>query len=231
MAQIIRESLIKYDPPMQADAAREKVKRAQQAQSQKTTAAAEDILNSLLQPREFEQDGEKWVQFVSSQPATRLDVLNLQEKLDQQLKIRQAREMGLCPIREDVYAQCFDELIRQVAVNCIERGVLLTRVRDELRMTVAAYQTLYESAVAFGIRKTLLAEQGKTEMQQRIKELEEENEKIKRQLQEHKARLDAAERTEAERRAVDEKRHTEEVQFLKKQVAQLKSQLENVLSV
>lgn len=77
MAQIIRESLIKYDPPMQADAAREKVKRAQQAQSQKTTAAAEDILNSLLQPREFEQDGEKWVQFVSSQPATRLDVLNL----------------------------------------------------------------------------------------------------------------------------------------------------------
>lgn len=45
-----------------------------------------------------------------------------------------------------------------MAVNCIERGVLLTRVRDELRMTVAAYQTLYESAVAFGIRKTLLAE-------------------------------------------------------------------------
>ena len=66
--------------------------------------------------------------------------------------------MGLCPIREDNYSQSFDELIRQVAVNCIERGVLLTRVRDELRMTVAAYQTLYESAVAFGIRKTLLAE-------------------------------------------------------------------------
>ena len=66
--------------------------------------------------------------------------------------------MGLCPIREDIYAQCFDELIRQVAVNCIERGTLLTRVRDEMRMTISAYQTLYESAVAFGIRKTLLAE-------------------------------------------------------------------------
>lgn len=48
-------------------------------------------------------------------------------------------------------------------------------------------------------------------MQQRIKELEEENEKVKKQLAEHKARLDAAERTEAERRAVDEKRHAEEV--------------------
>ncbi|KAH0577847.1 Axonemal dynein ligt chain [Spironucleus salmonicida] len=235
MSQPVKESLIKYDPPLQAAAAKEKQKKARAVQAagqgKNSTAAAEDILNSLLLPRAFEQDGEQWVQFVSSQPATRLDVLNLQEKLDQQLKVRQAREMGLCPIREDIYAQCFDELIRQVAVNCIERGVLLTRVRDEMRMTIAAYQTLYESAVAFGIRKTLLAEQGKTEMTTRIKELEEENERIKRQLAEHKARLDAAERTEAERRALDEKRHAEEVVFLKKQVIQLKSQLENILSV
>ena len=38
-----------------------------------------------------------------------------------------------------------DELIRQVTINCAERGLLLLRVRDEIRMTVAAYQTLYES--------------------------------------------------------------------------------------
>jgi hypothetical protein len=33
-----------------------------------------------------------------------------------------------------------DELIRQVTVECAERGLLLLRVRDELRMTLAAYQ-------------------------------------------------------------------------------------------
>ena len=38
-----------------------------------------------------------------------------------------------------------DELIRQVTINCAERGILLLRVRDEIRMTIAAYQTLYES--------------------------------------------------------------------------------------
>ena len=38
-----------------------------------------------------------------------------------------------------------DELIRQVTINCAERGLLLLRVRDEIRMTIAAYQTLYES--------------------------------------------------------------------------------------
>lgn len=43
----------------------------------------------------------------------------------------------------------------QVTINCAERGLLLLRVRDEMRMTIAAYQTLYESSVAFGMRKAL----------------------------------------------------------------------------
>jgi hypothetical protein len=58
--------------------------------------------------------------------------------------------------------QCFDELIRQVTISCAERGLLLLRVRDEIRMTIAAYQTLYESSVAFGMRKALQAEQGRS---------------------------------------------------------------------
>lgn len=37
-----------------------------------------------------------FLQYVSSTPATRLDVINLQEKLDQQLQQRQAREVGVC---------------------------------------------------------------------------------------------------------------------------------------
>lgn len=57
-----------------------------------------------------------------------------------------------------------DELIRQVTINCAERGLLLLRVRDEIRMTIAAYQTLYESSIAFGIRKALVAEQKKSRL-------------------------------------------------------------------
>jgi len=64
---------------------------------------------------------------------------------------------------------CFaDELIRQVTVNCAERGLLLLRVRDEIRMTLAAYQSLYESSIAFGMRKALIAEQRKSELQARV---------------------------------------------------------------
>ncbi|EGR28484.1 light intermediate chain 1, putative, partial [Ichthyophthirius multifiliis] len=84
-----------------------------------------------------------WIQSVSATPATRVDVLELQSSLDKKLQQRQARETGICPIREELYAQCFDELIRQITINCAERGILLVRVRDEIRHTIQAYQTSY----------------------------------------------------------------------------------------
>jgi hypothetical protein len=46
-----------------------------------------------------------------------------------------------------------DEIIRQVTINCTERGLLLLRVRDEINMRDEAYETLYCSSVAFGMRK------------------------------------------------------------------------------
>ena len=48
------------------------------------------------------------------------------------------------------------------------------RVRDEIKMTIQAYQTLYESSVAYGMRKALQAEQGKTDMEGAIARLEED---------------------------------------------------------
>jgi len=59
-----------------------------------------------------------------------------------------------------------------VTINCAERGLLLLRVRDEIRMTIASYQTLYESSVAFGMRKALQAEQGKTDMKNQVSTLQ-----------------------------------------------------------
>lgn len=35
-------------------------------------------------------------------------------------------------------------------------------------MTIAAYQTMYESSIAFGIRKALIAEQRKAEMEAKV---------------------------------------------------------------
>merc|ERR1711968_323988 len=191
-------SLVKYDNPVLVNSARDKKSKSNgkslpPVNDSKAPTQTEDILNSILPPREWTEDGQLWVQYVSSTPATRLDVINLQEQLDHKLQQRQARETGICPVREELYAQCFDELIRQVTINCAERGLLLLRVRDEIRMTIAAYQTLYESSVAFGMRKALQAEQGKADMESRIKTLEGEKKELERQVQELKAKCEAIE--------------------------------------
>jgi len=125
---------------------------------------------------------------------------------------------------------CVDELIRQVTINCAERGLLLLRVRDEIRMTIAAYQTLYESSVAFGMRKALQAEQGKADMEQMIADLQSEKKNLEGQLAAMKAKCDEIERRETERRAVEERKHTEELQLHKRTNQQLKAQLESILA-
>ncbi|CAM9401589.1 unnamed protein product, partial [Choristocarpus tenellus] len=82
------------------------------------------------------------------------------EQLDKKLVERQALENGICPVREDLYSQAFDELIRHVTLDGPERGLLCLRVRDEIHMTIDAYKTVYDSSVTFGIKKQLQAEHG-----------------------------------------------------------------------
>jgi dynein light intermediate chain, axonemal len=50
------------------------------------------------------------------------------------------------------------------------------QVRDELKMTISAYQTLYKSSVTFGMRKQIQAEQGRAELEHNIAELEKKKE-------------------------------------------------------
>ena len=118
------------------------------------------------------------MRYVSPTPAYKVDVMNLQDELDKKLQSRQARETGIDPTREELFAQCFDELIRQITIQCAERGFLLVRVRDEIRMTIQAYQTLYESSIAYGMRKALMAECRKNEMQTTIKQFEDACEEL-----------------------------------------------------
>lgn len=90
-------------------------------------------------------------------------------------------------MRQELHAQAFDEVIRQVAIDCVERGrylvwrlvdmivsiaQLLLRVRDQSKMTIAAYQTLYNSSVIFAIKKQVQADQGKAERERTIEELQ-----------------------------------------------------------
>jgi len=223
-------SLVRYDNPIFINTTKDPRGKKKGEEKQSLTPT-EDILNSILPPREWTEDGQLWVQYVSSTPATRQDVITLQEHLDQKPQQRQARETGICPIREELYAQCFDELIRQITINCAERGLLLLRVRDEIRVTIACYQTLYESSIAFGMRTALQSEQSKVDMKATIKKLEAETKDLERQVDEMKAKCESIQKREAERREEASKAHEAATDQLTRQNTNLKRELEQLLSV
>ncbi|XP_054631542.1 axonemal dynein light intermediate polypeptide 1-like isoform X2 [Dunckerocampus dactyliophorus] len=192
--------------------------KAKSSAAESSRQQNEDILNLIFPPREWMEGNQLWVQQVSSAPCTRADVVNLEELLDRKLQQRRAIETGICPVRRELYTQCF------------ERGHLLLRVRDEIQMTIAAYQTFYESSVVFGMRKALQAEQDKVDMEKRIAELEKEKQELEKELRDEKAKCDAIEKTEEEKHEVQEKKYTEQIQFLKRTNQQLKAQLEGIVT-
>lgn len=98
-------------------------------------------------------------------------------------------------------------------------------------MTINAYKTLYESSIAYGMRKALLSENGKSEMQQRTKTLEKEKEQLEKQYRDAVAKYEALEKRETERRKADEKKFEEELTFLKKQNLQYKQELDRLMAV
>lgn len=80
-------------------------------------------------------------------------------------------------------------MIRQITINCAERGYLLVRVRDEVRMVKSAYQHLYESSIAYGMKKALVATESKQQMSKRIETLEQENRALDAKTEEMEAYL------------------------------------------
>lgn len=108
-----------------------------------------------------------------------------------------------------------DELIRQITINCAERGLLLLRVRDEARMRISAFETLYESSIAYGIRKALMAEQKKTELDNKINELKVTQSDLKSQVENLKKSIENTQIRALEKREAEEKAHMEEVKFYK----------------
>lgn len=186
-----------------------------------------ETLNAMFPPIIVEEQGKKYIQYVSTEKATRDQARDLFKALDDKIRERQAREKGICPVREELYSQCFDEIIRQVTIECPERGLLLLRVRDEIKMTIASYHTLYESALLFGIRKQIQAESGKEEIKKRLEELE----KTKIELTNEKIKVDnlikASEKRHREKSEFETLKRENESNFLKVQNDNLEKFLKN----
>ncbi len=194
------------------------------------TYSVRDALNKILPPKKIKENEKTWVQYVTSCPVSKGEVLNLQEGLDQKLLTEKARETGICPIREKLYDECFDELIRQVTLNCLERGILLSRIKKESEMTVSSYQTLYESSVAYGIRTLLLAEEEKKKINDNIEKVESECEVLENEINNIIQEIEEMDRKDKERREEEKNKHEEEILEGRKKANAFKEKLKEKLT-
>lgn len=69
-----------------------------------------NILNNCYF-RQFTEGGNLWVQQVSTASSTKEDVIQLGEMLDTKLQQRRAKRRGICPIRSELYSQCFGKVV------------------------------------------------------------------------------------------------------------------------
>ena len=192
--------------------------------------SVKDALNRLLPPKKITDKDQEWVQYVTCTPVAKADVVNLQENLDRRLQTEQARETGICPIREKLYTECFDELIRQITLNCLERGILLTRIKKELNMTVNSYQSLYESSIAYGIRTLLLAEEEKKKLGDEINKIEKECEDLEVEIQEIDFKIKEHKENDDKNRQALKLKHIEEIEENRQKGKKIKEMLRDKLT-
>ena len=153
------QSLIQYGEKVQYNLVQknelEMRKNAANEFDENDPISLKSYLDTILPPKESTEDGQIFMQFVSCKPADKKQVIDLSKKLAEQMKARNAKETGIDNNREELYSECFDELIRQVTIESLQRGELLNHVKDQMKETINYYQKLYESAMAFAMRKVL----------------------------------------------------------------------------
>lgn len=219
-------SIVRYEEPVLLQSAvGDRVKRTNvRVDTHGVDTRTVELLDRLLPPVEYRDgEGNVLMRYVSRAPATRLDSIATQEALDAAFIERQARTVGVCSVREELYSQTFDEVIRQVTLRLPERGLALLRVRDQLRMTLAGYRTLYNSSAQFGASKATSACDGMPQRSTEIDTLTTEIDKLKAQKLELERVCQAAEASFTEQRSKRLAKQQQEREALLYQNSQLQT--------
>ena len=194
----------------------------------KKSPITSETLNNMFPPKQWEESGHKYIQYISQKIATRDDCRELFKALDKKLKERRAKEKGICPVREQIYSQCFDEIIRQVTIDNPDRGLLLLKVRDEIKMSIASYQTLYESALLYGLRKQMQSEDNRDQLKKELEEKEKKNVELMNKKRELENKLKSLKKHFNERKEIEAEKREKDITFLNQEKESLERLLKNI---
>lgn len=103
------------------------------------------------------------------------------------------------------------------------------RVRDEIKMTIQAYQTLYESSIAYGMRKALQAEQSKAEKLLQLASLEKRCMEKENEINDLRRRIIDKLEDEKQEKLEKEQDHERETTNFKEKNMLIKKQIGEIL--
>ena len=211
----------------------------QQALANGSGNDAEAILEKIYPSTKNHPDAEAQTQHtgvphirrLSRKPADRLTVLALHESLEARCSAADHEGVGtgggVNKEREAIYDDCFLELSRIIAIDCPERGDLLLALRSESAETQNSYDALFERAVQFGNRKSIERDFSRS-MHQKIETLRSQTAGLENRVNETNAKLEGIVKRYNERRQADDRRHAEEVAFMKKNNGQMTGEIKRL---
>merc|ERR1712048_534986 len=97
------------------------------------------------------------------------------------------------------------------------------------RSTIQSYQTLYESSIAFGMRRALQAEQRKKDMENKINALKSQTKELEDQVYDLEGKIGDIEVKDKEQQELDKQTHKNNVEAQKRTNQILKEELEKLL--
>lgn len=146
------------------------------------------------------------------------------------MKSSTAKETGICNVREELYSQCMDELIRQITINCLQRGELLNHIKEQMKETINYYQKLYESSMAFAMRQVLREQKKRAKLEKREKDLLNEINSLKSAIDDKENEIKEKHKTFEEELNDRNQEHEELVKGLKESIEVKKKKLKEILT-
>ena len=100
-----------------------------------------EALNAIFPPKIWEEDGQRFIQYVSQEPATREKARDLFKALDEKIKERQAREKGIC-IRKQIQTEAGKEDLKNRLLLLEDRKKELIKKKSQLDNKLKAFDKI-----------------------------------------------------------------------------------------
>lgn len=244
-------SLVKYSNPVLVSTAGKKQNKVtmpliQDKPNQQNIASTytEDILNTILPPREYTTEKQQlWLiarylgssQYPPPPPPSRMSWTSNKNLTNGCSSVKPAKQASAplesnCTPSASTNSSGRSRLTAQRGDCCwCESATRLDRYSAYNTQTIQSYQALYESSIAFGMRRALQAEQKRKDMENKISALKSQTKELDDQVNDLETKISEMEAADKEQQEADKQTHKNNIEAQKRTNQILKEELEKLL--